>query len=301
MQYLSYGLPLALLVSGSFANPLERRDDWAACTSDACLAAVTGKAALGDDSLRKGHCASYLATTVTPPAVTVTATVTGESWDQNWKRASVTVCPNEVPNYASACDEAAYTSACSCYGFTDVVTTTLAPTTTTKTVYVAPTSCASGGATTVTVTAGGSGGSWASTVTVTVTSATATVTSAGTCTSGSWPTGSPTPASCIVTDALASGIVFNFTQLLERTSFPGSANPYIPAGSGYPQDISNATLADDFSDISDSINFMAGFPVSFPVPRFPCPCISNRVISLALSLSLPRNSLTMVRVSSNPK
>ncbi|KAJ9630151.1 uncharacterized protein PV06_04992 [Exophiala oligosperma] len=273
MQYLSYALPLAALVSGSFANPLERRGG---CQENACLAAVTGKAALGDDHLRGAHCASFLATTVTPPAVTVTETVTDSSW-ADWKAkrgVSVTVCPNEVPNYASACDNAAYTSACSCFGFTEIKTTTVAPTTTTKTVYVAPTggaaptggscapttvtktlasgtTCPAGATTTVTVT----GGSWGSS-----TSAVATTTT----------TVSSTPSACIVTDSLASGIVANFSLLLEYTSYAGQSNPPIPAGRGYKQDVSDATLASDFSDISDSINFMAGFSlgsVTFPTKQ----------------------------------
>ncbi|EHY57227.1 hypothetical protein HRR83_002719 [Exophiala dermatitidis] len=256
MQYLSIALPLAVLVSGTFANPLERRGG-SECKPNACLAAVTGKAALGDDHLRGGHCSSFLATTVTPPAVTVTETVTGAGKDQgHWKRASVTVCPNEVPNYASACDLAAYTSACSCFGFTEVKTTTIAPTTTTKTVYVAPTgaacstavivsgtTCPAGETSTVTVTVTASGSGWSGH------SSSASATSS-------------TPASsCVVDDAKATEIVNNFAQLLEFTSYAGNAAQGIPAGSGYKQDVSDATLSDKFTDISDSINFMAGFPL----------------------------------------
>ncbi len=298
MQYLSYALPLAALASGAFANPLEARG-WSSCQENSCLAAVTGKAALGDDHLRGAHCASFLATTVTPPAVTVTESVTGEwsDWKAKAKRASVTVCPNEVPNYASACDEAAYTSACSCFGFTEVKTTTIAPTTTTKTVYVAATggSTATGGSGSGSGWGSGSGsgsGSCSATVTKTATvvsgttcpaGSTTTVTASGwgssSCKAGSTTTvtvtkggpstsaattttASATPSSCIVTDALASAIAANFTLLLEYTSYAGQSNPYIPAGRGYKQDVSDATLAADFSDISDSINFMAGFPVS---------------------------------------
>ncbi|KAL2428786.1 hypothetical protein ABEF95_007284 [Exophiala dermatitidis] len=256
MQYLSIALPLAVLVSGTFANPLERRGG-SECKPNACLAAVTGKAALGDDHLRGGHCSSFLATTVTPPAVTVTETVTGAGKDQgHWKRASVTVCPNKVPNYASACDLAAYTSACSCFGFTEVKTTTIAPTTTTKTVYVAPTgaacstavivsgtTCPAGETSTVTVTVTASGSGWSGH------SSSASATSS-------------TPASsCVVDDAKATEIVNNFAQLLEFTSYAGNAAQGIPAGSGYKQDVSDATLSDKFTDISDSINFMAGFPL----------------------------------------
>ncbi len=319
MQYLSYALPLAALASGAFANPLERRGGWsdgASCTADACLAVVTGKAALGDDGLRGGHCASFLATTVTPPAITETVTITGSSsGDDKWKRASVTVCPNEVPNYASACDESAYSSACACFGYTDVLTTTIAPTTTTKTVYVAPTGAwtvVSGSTcptpvtstTTSTVTVGGSGtGSWGSTVTVTVTAgssgsghgkgssttcpaATTTVTVSGTYSSTSGApststTTTATPSSCVVTDAIATALTQNFTLLLEYTSYNGTQGA---PGRGYKQDVSDATLASDFSDVSDSINFMAGFPVSFSFP----PCRTRVKLIVADCLSIAR-------------
>ncbi|EXJ83654.1 hypothetical protein A1O1_07278 [Capronia coronata CBS 617.96] len=305
MQYLSLALPLAALISGTFANPLERRG-YADCKSNACLAAVTGKAALGDGHLRAGHCASFLATTVTPPAITETLTLTGVGKDAGlWKRASVTVCPNEVPNYASACDDAAYSSACACFGFTEVKTTTIAPTTTTKTVYVAPTGAACSTATvvsgstcpaastvtqtvavsgtitasivTVTQTVAVSGNITASTVTVTVTSSgsagngstTTVVSSSSTSsTTATATTTSSAPASsCVVDDAKASQIAGNFAQLLEFTSYAGNPAQGIPAGSGYRQDVSDATLSDNFTDISDSINFMAGFPlgsVTFP-------------------------------------
>jgi len=66
MQFLTIAVPLAL-VGGAFANPFNARAGQ--CTADSCLAAVTGKAALGDDKLRGQHCASFLATTVTPPAM----------------------------------------------------------------------------------------------------------------------------------------------------------------------------------------------------------------------------------------
>ena len=273
MQYLAYALPLAALVSGSFANPLEQRDSWGSSTgsSDACAAAVTGSAALGDAGIRGQHCASFLVTTVTPPAVTVTSTITGSAGNSNWKPASVTVCPNEVPNYASACDTSGYSSACSAFGYTVVKTTTIAPTTTTKTVYVVPTGAVVSGTTcpaasTVTVTAGGKGsGSGASTVTVTVTETSGSGKgkgSASTTAAATTTTSSAASSTCVVTDALASAIVANFTTLLEFTSYAGNAAEGLAAGRGYKQDVSNNTLASDFTDISDSINFMAGFPVS---------------------------------------
>lgn len=303
MQYLSIALPLAALASGSFANPLERRG-WSEGKSNECLAAVTGKAALGDEHLRSAHCSSFLATTVTPPAITETVTLTGAGKEEgHWKRASVTVCPNEVPYYASACDDAAYTSACSYLGFTEVKTTTIAPTTTSKTVYVAPTggagvtvtktvpilsgtTCPAGETSTVTKTVGGGNGSgWGTTITVTktvavsgtLTASTVTVTASGsgwghetssassTVGSASTTSSSGPSSSCVVDDAKATEIVNNFKQLLEFTSYAGNPAQGIPAGSGYKQDVSDATLSDKFTDISDSINFMAGFPVSeFP-------------------------------------
>jgi len=90
----------------------------------------------------------------------------------------------------------------------------------------------------------------------------------GTCsstsTAPSTTTSSAAPSSCVVTDAIASGLAANFTLLLENTSYNGTQGA---PGTGYPQDVSDATLASDFSDISDSIYFMAGFPlgsVTFP-------------------------------------
>jgi len=282
MQYLSVFLPVAALVSGVFAGPT-----WG--DSDACLAAVTGSAALGDAGLRASHCASYLATTVTP-IVTETVTITG-SGNNNWKRATVAYCPNEVPNYASACDDAAYTSACSRFGYTDVLTTTVAATTTTKTIWVggAAASCTAStvtkniGGSTVTVATGttvtsiktivkdGSLTWTATTVTVTVatpttvTVATATPTTVTVATATTVTvtasTSSVAPSKCNVDDALATKLVTNFVDLLQHTSYAGNPAEGIPAGQGYDQDVSNATLDPNFIDISDSINFMAGFPI----------------------------------------
>ncbi|KIW87068.1 uncharacterized protein Z519_12365 [Cladophialophora bantiana CBS 173.52] len=304
MQFLSVALPLAALASGVYANPVHG----GSCVHNACLAAVTGKAALGDGSLRASHCSSFLATTVTP-IVTVTETITGHGKD-NWKRATVALCPNEVPNYASACDEAAYTSACSCFGYTEVKTTTVAPTTTTKTIWVKPTAGSGSSCTastlysTVTGTTTVVSGSTCPAVTATtvtqtsiktiptysscpvastvtkpgstcsettktvytgdVTATTVTVTNTATVTSSPSGTSPGTPSSCNVDDALATTLVNNFVILLEYTSYNGTQGP---PGRGYQQNVSDATLASDFSDISDSINFMAGFPlgsVTFP-------------------------------------
>jgi hypothetical protein len=306
MQVFSVALPLAALVSGIYAAP-----GWeSAPADDACLAAVTGKAALGDSGLRAFHCKSFLATTVTPAPVVETVTITADGAGHNgWKRATVAVCPNEVPNYASACDEAHYTSACSVFGFTNIITTTVAPTTTTKTVFVRPTggvvvsgtTCpaastitktvsgsAFGGKETVTVTVPSGSASWGGkeTVTVTVpagsatlvtktitvsgvygsvTATTVTQTVSGTCHSYTASTTSAAPSKCLVDEAKATALVDGFITLLEFTDYKPANGSFIPAGRGYKKEVSDATLDDKFVDISDSINFMAGIPVS-PIP-----------------------------------
>lgn len=264
MQYLSVVLPLAAMVSGVFAAP------GAAPVEDACLAAVTGKAALGDAGIRASHCKSFLATTVTPPAITETVTITAEGGKDGWKRGvSVTVCPNLVPNYASACDEVHYTSACSVFGHTIIKTTTVAPTTTTKTVYVKPThgvivsgtTCPAAATVTKTV---APGAIFTKTETITVTAAATTgkpvIT---TTTTVAVTTTTTTPSKCnVANEAAASKLVDNFKILLEFTDYVPANGSFIPAGRGYKRDVSAATLNDNFVDISDSINFMAGFPVS---------------------------------------
>jgi len=293
MQVFSVALPLAALVSGIYAAP-----GWDAPADDACLAAVTGKAALGDSGLRAFHCKSFLATTVTPAPVVETVTITADGGNNGWKqkRETVAVCPNEVPNYASACDEAHYTSACSVFGFTNIITTTVKPTTTTKTVFVKPTGgvCVSGttcpAASTITKTVSGSAWGSKETVTVTVpagsatlitktvtvsgaygsvTATTVTKTVSGTCSWASTTT-SAAPSKCVVDDAKASALVSGFINLLEFTDYKPQGNAtFPPAGRGYNKDVSAATLDTDFVDISDSINFMAGIPVSLAFS----PCI----------------------------
>jgi hypothetical protein len=99
----------------------------------------------------------------------------------------------------------------------------------------------------------------------TITKATATQTVTVTETDkGSWPTGKPDHGKCLSDDD-AEAIVANFINLLEFTSYNGSRGG--PVGRGYNQAVSDKTLAVDFVDISDSINFMAGKPlgsVTFP-------------------------------------
>ncbi|KAK5074185.1 hypothetical protein LTR64_006670 [Lithohypha guttulata] len=355
----------ALALAGvAMANPFKRGDD-------TCLAAVTGKAALGDDSLRKEHCSSFIKTIVTPAAITVTTTVTdapSASKLREWKR-DVTVCPNEVPNYASACDESHYKSACSAWGVTGETTITIPATTTTKTVYnangatcdsstvtvtsaidtttvsvgtvtstitststksvgrvtetvtststksvgtvtdtVTSTTTKSVGTVTETITVGfggnngtsgnnggrgnngtvtetvttivGSGSTATTTVTVgrgsnsTVTeTVTSTVTAPGAGTTGTtgtnattgvvgtFPNGTNADAPKCINDAEALVFIDAFIDLLEYTSYAGDPSTFTPAGRGYHQDVSDKYLAVDFKDYSDSINWMAGFPM----------------------------------------
>lgn len=287
--FASIAVPALALAGNALANPLKRGDD-------ACLAAVTGSAALGDSNLRSSHCSSFIKTIVTPAAITVTTTVTDAPEPTEWanyKRA-VTVCPNEVPNYASACNTAAYKSACSVWGITGETTFTIPATTTTKTVYQGtggPGACTDGTATvtsTVTLSGAPSGGPSGihpagpgsvvtstitqSGVTVTITydvpAVTSTVTqTATTVTVTGSPSGVPSSGpgngKCI-TQSKADSLVNGFINLLEYTSYPGNnyTTPPTPAGRGYQQNVSDTTLATDFEDYSDSINWMAGFPVS---------------------------------------
>lgn len=272
----------ALAMAGAaVANPLIKRDD-------ACLAAVTGKAALGDDNLRKEHCSSFIKTIVTSAPVTVTTTITDAPAPSNWKR-DVVVCPNEVPNYASACNEGSYKSACAAWGVTGETTVTVPASTTTKTVY-APKTCPAGSTSTVTVTSavdtttvsvgtvtitatatttatvGGGHGNNTVTVTSTVGGANNTVTVTSTVSgTGSIGTGSPfpidnstVPSKCI-SDAQATEFAGAFKDLLQFTSYRGDQGP---PGRGYHQETSDKYLAVDFEDYSDSINWMAGIPVS---------------------------------------
>lgn len=252
------------MASVAVANPLP-----SPANGDACLAAVTGKAALGDDNLRKEHCSSFIRTVVTPAAVTVTTTITdapvASGWD-SWKR-DVTVCPNEVPNYASACNEAGYKSACSAWGVTGETTVTVPATTTTKTVYVNGGGNGGNGGygngvctSTVAITKTGcSGGTTTVTKTATITAAATTVTVTAPYGGGNGPTGTyGGPTGTCLSDAKATEFVNAFIDLLEHTSYNGTQGP---PGSGYHYNVSAKYLATDFQDYSDSINYMAGLPL----------------------------------------
>lgn len=277
----------ALAMAGSaVANPLIKRFTPA---PDACLAAVTGKAALGDDSLRKEHCTSFFKTIVTPAAVTVTTTITDApkpSDFKQWEKKDVTVCPNEVPNYASACDLSGYSSACKAWGVVSETTFTIPATTTTKTVYFGGKDATCPVATVTKTEAGSTSTVAGSTTTVagSTTTTTFTVTAAGNtytgpgatgtaittvtvtvpASSGSFPTGAPfqngtnddvnipSIPGCLTADK-AKEFTDAFKNLLEYTNagVPGVSAPY-------NANISAKYLAEDFKDYSDSINWMSG-------------------------------------------
>ncbi|KAJ9659120.1 hypothetical protein H2198_003262 [Neophaeococcomyces mojaviensis] len=297
-SFISMVMPLALAGS-ALANPLLRRGD------DSCLAAVTGKAALGDDNLRKEHCSSFIKTIVTPSAATVTITKTDDApattdgWN-SWKR-DVTVCPNEVPNYASACDDNGYKSACSVWGVSGETTITIPATTSTKTVYIgkggnggnggvctstvvvtSTKSACSGGTTTATTTETktvGAGATVTSTTTKTVgagATVTSTVTVGGsnsivtvtdTVTSTVTSGGSSTPSGGSGTPS--NGQCIDDAKALEFVNafkdlleFTSYNGSQGAPGRGYHQNISTKYLASDFKDYSDSINWMAGIPLN---------------------------------------
>ncbi|KAJ9165208.1 hypothetical protein NKR19_g627 [Coniochaeta hoffmannii] len=124
------------LVSAALANvALEKR----ACAGNNCNRAITGtRDGISPASVRSADCSSFLLTTVTPDAVTVTVTVDDEAATTPAKRdleyRAATVSPSALPTYATAaCDAKAYASACSCYGITGSVTTAPVPTTTVTT------------------------------------------------------------------------------------------------------------------------------------------------------------------------
>jgi hypothetical protein len=128
------------LVSVALANvAVEKR----ACAGNNCNRAVTGtRDGLLPASVRSADCASFLKTTVTPAAVTVTATIDPDDAPSSavvkkdflFGR-QATVSASVLPTYvAAACSgAAAYASACSCFGVTGTVTTAPTPTVTVTT------------------------------------------------------------------------------------------------------------------------------------------------------------------------
>ena len=133
------------LVAAVMAGVIEER----ACAGNNCNRAVTGtRDGLLPVSERQSACSSFLKATVTPDAVTTTVTVTVEpdapsrfKRDAALEYRAATELPTAVPAYASAaCNGAAYSSACLCWGITAATTTAPTPTET-KTVTVTADYC----------------------------------------------------------------------------------------------------------------------------------------------------------------
>ncbi|GAB1312897.1 hypothetical protein MFIFM68171_03107 [Madurella fahalii] len=126
-------------VSLAVAAVLEPRH----CAGNNCNRAVTGtRPGLLPLTERSAHCSSFLLTTVTPAATTVTVTVDDEEdivptptpARRDLEGRQVTVVPSSIPDYADNCvDAAEYISACSCFGVTGSVTTMPTPTITVTT------------------------------------------------------------------------------------------------------------------------------------------------------------------------
>ncbi|KAL3959620.1 hypothetical protein ACCO45_004737 [Purpureocillium lilacinum] len=108
------------------------------CGGDNCARAVTGtRDGLKPVESRKADCTKFMQTTVVPEPVTTTVTVTVDGEAPHKLRRDIleyrdaTDAP-AVPAYATACaDGSKYSSACSCWGITAVVTTAPTPTKTT--------------------------------------------------------------------------------------------------------------------------------------------------------------------------
>ncbi|KAJ4307219.1 hypothetical protein N0V88_000598 [Collariella sp. IMI 366227] len=121
-------------ISAAAAAVLEPR----VCAGNNCNRAVTGtRSGIPSLSERSTLCASFLLTTVTPAASTVTVTVEPEVYypvEPETAAPAVTVTPTAIPQYAGNCANGAeYLSACSCFGVTGSVTTAPVPTVTIST------------------------------------------------------------------------------------------------------------------------------------------------------------------------
>ncbi|KAK3386483.1 hypothetical protein B0H63DRAFT_467850 [Podospora didyma] len=117
---------LALLITGSLLVATARA---AGCAADNCARAVTGtRRGAAAQASAKADCNSFMAKTITAPAITITSIVTATvapAASAPVKRDSLA-----TPAYASACSGASrYSSACSCWGITGT-TVTVIPTST---------------------------------------------------------------------------------------------------------------------------------------------------------------------------
>ncbi|KAK1977946.1 hypothetical protein LZ30DRAFT_825344 [Colletotrichum cereale] len=124
----------------------------AGCNADNCLRAVRAtRFGTATMELRMAECSSFLAVTETPIASTVFVTessiqtITANATKTIYQRqaAETPISTQAIPEYASACPDAArYSSACSCFGATAATTTAPAATVTSTVSIVATTTLA---------------------------------------------------------------------------------------------------------------------------------------------------------------
>jgi len=122
------------------------------CNADNCLRAVRAtRFGTATMEVRMAECSSFLAVTETPIASTVFVTessiqtITANSTKTLFQRQVVEtpVSTKTIPEYASACPDAArYSSACSCFGAAAATTTAPAATVTSTVTFVATTTLA---------------------------------------------------------------------------------------------------------------------------------------------------------------
>ncbi|CAK7230375.1 hypothetical protein SCUCBS95973_007551 [Sporothrix curviconia] len=114
---------LAAAAGGISPNNGEHIFDKRACNGNNCNRAITGtRDGLPVSSERQADCTSFLFTVVTPSPLFSTVYIEAAT-------EAVTVIPNALPSYATACSSAAaYASACSCWGLTGTVSTAPTPT-----------------------------------------------------------------------------------------------------------------------------------------------------------------------------
>ncbi|GKT41186.1 uncharacterized protein ColSpa_01367 [Colletotrichum spaethianum] len=122
------------------------------CNADNCLRAVRAtRYGTATMELRMAECSSFLAVTETPSASTVYVTessietITANATKTIYQRqaAETSISTKAIPEYASACSDAArYSSACSCFGATAATTTIPALTVTSTVSFVSTTTLA---------------------------------------------------------------------------------------------------------------------------------------------------------------
>src|SRR5271168_1948420 len=118
MQLFSVLIPLAL-ASGALSNVLGRSAA-SSCAADNCARAVTGTAATPAITQRQSDCASFQAT----PSATV------PSYASACSGLSFLIYSTQFSILSSKTGSVRYSSACSCFGYTAIATTTPTPKTT---------------------------------------------------------------------------------------------------------------------------------------------------------------------------